>query len=685
MDCLHVKNLSKTVGGPGASFAVRDISFTAVPGEITLLIGRSGAGKSTLLDMLGGLSVPDGGVIRYGDTGLWPGSKQSVREARRKLALVFQHPHEQLFAATVRGEFHYTLRPFKLSREEREIRTAEALELFGLGPELLDERPHELSGGTQRRAALASVFASRPRWLLLDEPTAGLDHEAAARLTGTLRDWTRRTGGGALVATHDLDAFLPVADRIVMLSQGTVVHDCTPAELAARPAMLRDAGLLLPEALALGSLLRRHGVDVPAGLPAPEDTARAIAAVLAAGARRGNGADAAAGISAPGDRAAQAESAAASAHAPVCAGSVAREAALCGSVGASAASGSRAAAAGAVSAGPLECGRRVTPAIQDDSSAAVTVQAGTPDGTPEAARSPEFGTQPSSAVSGTAPKTVQAGTSADERSPSSDSGPSPAMEPSTPDLTVGRLFDPRTFWIGYVLLSAGILLQHSLIGLAVSAAVTAAAVLLSQVPFRAVWKPLRAFLIFTGLSAVIAGLTIGAGQGGSPIGFDPQAALSAVRALSNLMLVLVLGVLFPLTVGYLRMKQGVEQGLAFLGRLKFPVEAIALTASLMFRFIPLIGGQWNRFGRIAKARGQGRSGKIGIGLAEFRIMALPFMFSLIRMADEFSTALEIRGYSRTGGRRTRSLTLRMKARDYAVMGVFLLVFLCLAALAGILG
>ncbi|MGW9124829.1 ATP-binding cassette domain-containing protein [Paenibacillus chitinolyticus] len=664
MDCLHVKNLSKTVGGPDASFAVRDVSFMAVPGEITLLIGRSGAGKSTLLDMLGGLSVPDEGVIRYGDTGLWPGSKQSVREARRKLALVFQHPHEQLFAATVRGEFHYTLRPFKLSREEREARTAESLELFGLGPELLDERPHELSGGTQRRAALASVFASRPRWLLLDEPTAGLDHEAAARLTGTLRDWTRRTGGGALVATHDLDAFLPLADRIVMLSQGTVVHDCTPAELAARPAMLGDAGLLLPEALALGSLLRRHGVDVPAGLPAPEETARAIAAVLAAGARRGQGTDAAAGLSAPEERAAQAESAAASAHASVCAGSASREAVLCGSVGASAASGRGAAAAGAVSAGPFERGRRVTPAIEDDSSAAETVQAGTPDRTPEEARSPESGTQPASAASGT-------------------SAPEAAPRPRA--LTVGRLFDPRTFWIGYVLLSAGILLQHSLIGLAVSAALTAAAVLLSQVPFRAVWKPLRAFLIFTGLSAVIAGLTLGAGQGGSPVGFDPHAALSAVRALSNLMLVLVLGVLFPLTVGYLRMKQGVEQGLAFLGKLKFPVEAIALTASLMFRFIPLIGGQWNRFGRIAKARGQGRSGKSGLGLAEFRIMALPFMFSLIRMADEFSTALEIRGYSRTGGRRTRSLTLRMKARDYAAMGVFLLVFLCLAALAGILG
>ncbi|MCY9589458.1 cobalt transport protein [Paenibacillus chitinolyticus] len=664
MDYLYVKNLSKTVGGPDASFAVRDVSFTAVPGEITLLIGRSGAGKSTLLDMLGGLSVPDGGVIRYGDTGLWPGSKQSVREARRKLALVFQHPHEQLFAATVRGEFHYTLRPFKLSGEEREARTAEALELFGLGPELLDERPHELSGGTQRRAALASVFASRPRWLLLDEPTAGLDHEAAARLTGTLRDWTRRTGGGALVATHDLDAFLPVADRIVMLSQGTVVHDCTPAELAARPAMLGDAGLLLPEALALGSLLRWHGVDVPAGLPAPEETARAIAAALAAGARRGHGANADAGLSAPEERAAQAESAAASAHASVCAGSASREAMLCGSVGASAASGSQAAAAGAGSAGPFECGRGVTPAIEDDSSAAETVQAGTSDRTPEEVRSPESGTQPASAASGTS---------------------APAAAPRPRALTVGRLFDPRTFWIGYVLLSAGILLQHSLIGLAVSAALTAAAVLLSQVPFRAVWKPLRAFLIFTGLSAVIAGLTLGAGQGGSPVGFDPHAALSAVRALSNLMLVLVLGVLFPLTVGYLRMKQGVEQGLAFLGKLKFPVEAIALTASLMFRFIPLIGGQWNRFGRIAKARGQGRSGKSGLGLAEFRIMALPFMFSLIRMADEFSTALEIRGYSRTGGRRTRSLTLRMKARDYAAMGVFLLVFLCLAALAGILG
>ncbi|MBV6714550.1 ATP-binding cassette domain-containing protein [Paenibacillus chitinolyticus] len=644
MDYLHVKNLSKTVGGPDTSFAVRDVSFTAVAGEITLLIGRSGAGKSTLLDMLGGLSVPDGGGIRYGDTELWPGSKQSAREARRKLALVFQHPHEQLFAATVRGEFDYTLRPFKLSGEEREARIAEALELFGLGPELLDERPHELSGGTQRRAALASVFASRPRWLLLDEPTAGLDHEAAARLTGTLRSWTRRTGSGALVATHDLDAFLPVADRIVMLSQGTVVHDCTPAELAARPAMLGDAGLLPPEALALGSLLRRHGVDVPAGLPAPEETAQAIAAVLAARARRGQGADAAAGLSAPG--------LAASADAPASPGSASREAVLCGSPP-TFASDRATAPVGVVSAGSFECGIPAdSPAIEGDSSAA---------------------------------ETVQAGTSADDPFPSSGSGPFPAMEPSPPALPIGRRFDPRTFWIGYVLLSAGILLQKSLIGLAVSAAITAAAVLLSQVPFRAVWKPLRAFLIFMGLSAVIAGLTIGAGQGESPIGFDPQAALAAVRALSNLMLVLVLGVLFPLTVGYLRMKQGVEQGLAVLAGLKFPVEAVALTASLMFRFIPLIGGQWNRFGRIAKARGQGRSGKSGLGLAEFRIMALPFMFSLIRMADEFSTALEIRGYSRTGGRRARSRTLRTQARDYAAMGVFLLIFLCLAVLADILG
>jgi len=441
---------------------------------------------------------------------------------------------------------------------------------------------------------------------------------------------------------------------------------------------------------------------VPAGLPAPEETARAIAAALAAGARRGHGAAASAGLSAPEERAAQTESAAASAHASAFAGSASREAALCGSVGATAASGSRADAAVAVSAGPLECGRRVTPAIRDDSSAVQTVRAGTPDRIPEEALSPDSGTQSSAAASGTSVlETVPAGTFGGDRSSArvsrpanaadgvpaipAVSGPFPETAPRPRALTVGCLFDPRTFWIGYVLLSAGILLQHSLIGLAVSAAVTLAAVLLSQVPFRAVWKPLRAFLIFTGLSALIAGLTIGAGQGGSPVGFEPQAALSAVRALSNLMLVLILGVLFPLTVGYLRMKQGVEQGLAFLGRLKFPVEAVALTASLMFRFIPLIGGQWNRFGRIAKARGQGRSGKIGIGLTEFRIMALPFMFSLIRMADEFSTALEIRGYSRTGGRRTRSLTLRMNLRDYAAMGVFLLVFLCLAALAGILG
>ncbi|WP_068775315.1 ATP-binding cassette domain-containing protein [Paenibacillus sp. FJAT-26967] len=694
---LKVENVSKQ-GEAASDFRLEildGISFAADRGGITLILGRSGSGKSTLLDVAGGLSVPDQGSVWVGGESLWQHSSAS-RDIRRKLAMVFQQPEEQLFAATVQREFDYTLKPQRLSAGQADRRIREALQQMGLGPDLLGQSPHELSGGTKRRVALAAVFAAAPEWLLLDEPTAGLDHEAAAVLVRTVREWTHRTGGGALIATHDLDAFLPVADRIVMLSRGRVVHDCTRDELARRPELLRDGGLQLPEALALGSWLRRQGAAVPPGFPAPAQMARAIADAL-----RASAAGSGQGINATTGGAPILPEAAVSGNKPV-----PNEPAESATAGHAAAHARSVTASGPVSGQPAG----VKPALQEPKEPAAPAAhvlgapntCSLPDKQPSddsPAAPEELTAMPLAAqVPGVAPGFLQgsgheqetyassylqtgmsAGAADAKPMGSCDLNPSGSHKDSgSAPVRIGHILDPRTFWIGYILLSAGILMQRTPAGLAAAAIVTAVAVLLSRVPAAVIWRPLRAFLIFMLISGVIAGISLPLGSGGSRwVSFNPAAALEAVRGLLGIMLVLILGVLFPQLIGYLRMKRGVEQGLHFLTRFKLPVEAVALTASLMFRFIPLIQAQWVRFGRIARARGQGRSRKEGIGLGEFRIMAIPFVVSLIRMADEFSTALELRGYSRTGEARTRSFTLKMQKSDYMALFIFLLVFIAL--------
>ncbi|MVP00135.1 ATP-binding cassette domain-containing protein [Paenibacillus lutrae] len=689
---LKVENVSKQ-GEATSDFRLEildGISFAADKGGITLILGRSGSGKSTLLDVAGGLSVPDQGSVWVDGESLWH-QNSADRNIRRKLAMVFQQPEEQLFAATVQREFDYTLKPQRLSAAQADKRIREALQQMGLGPNLLGQSPHELSGGTKRRVALSVVFAAAPEWLLLDEPTAGLDHEAAAGLVRTVRTWTHRTGGGALIATHDLDAFLPVADRIVMLSRGRVVHDCTRDELARHPELLRDAGLQPPEALALGSWLRRHGAAVPPGWPAPAQMARAAAQAL-----RASAAWSGQGITAPAGGAV---------ILPEAAGSGGRPAP--DEPAGSAAPGHGAARADSVPAGGLGSKQpaEAKPALQEPEEPAVHVQGASntgslPDKRPAddslAAPVELTAAQLPARVPGAAPGFQQcsgreqeyvssslqpgmhAGAVDAKPTESCELNPSGSLKDANSAVPIGHRLDPRTFWIGYILLSAGILMQRTPAGLAAAAIVTAVAVLLSRVPLAVVWRPLRAFLIFMLISGVIAGISLPLGSGGSRwVSFNPGAALEAVRGLLGIMLVLILGVLFPQLIGYLRMKRGVEQGLHFLTRFKLPVEAVALTASLMFRFIPLIQAQWVRFGRIARARGQGRSRKAGIGLGEFRIMAIPFVVSLIRMADEFSTALELRGYSRTGEARTRSFTLQMQKSDYKALFIFVLVFILL--------
>ena len=233
-------------------------------GETTLLIGRTGAGKSTLLDLLAGLRTPNAGQILLENDGAF--RVASARDLRNLTTLSFQSPEEQLFASEVRGELSYTLRPFRLTAAERHRRMTSALARAGLSPAWLARNPLLQSTGQKRRIALACAFAPLTPWLLLDEPTAGLDPAARAAFVRHFEAWRDGAGDGAgcgaIIATHDLSAMLPVADRVIILKQGRIAADCSPDQLRADPAPLQAAGVGLPPEFAARRLLCALGVQL---------------------------------------------------------------------------------------------------------------------------------------------------------------------------------------------------------------------------------------------------------------------------------------------------------------------------------------------------------------------------------------------------------------------------------------
>ncbi|MCY0876237.1 MAG: ATP-binding cassette domain-containing protein [Firmicutes bacterium] len=204
---------------------LRGIDLRIRKGELTLLVGDTGAGKTSLLETVAGLWAPAKGQVYISDHPLYIGAKPNTA-ALRNVSLAMQHAEKQLFAPTVQAELFYSLQIEKDStREDRMARCVEALMAVSLSPDLLPMAPLHLSGGQKRKVALASALVTKPQWLMMDEPTAALDSASAEQVVSSTVRLVRDDGIGLLVATHDLDLWLPHADRVIMLSGGQVMAD----------------------------------------------------------------------------------------------------------------------------------------------------------------------------------------------------------------------------------------------------------------------------------------------------------------------------------------------------------------------------------------------------------------------------------------------------------------------------
>ncbi len=214
-------------------------------GELVAIAGRSGAGKSTLLTILKGLLRPSAGSVAVRGVDPWAERQPELFDP---IGYVFQHPERQLFAATVRADVGFGLRSAGLSDEELAARVDASLQTVGLDPaEFGEHSPFALSGGQQRRVTFAGVFVTGPGVLILDEPTAGLDHPSRERLFGILAD-ARARDLCVLWVSHRLEEILEHADRLVVLDRGRVAADGRPSEVLADELLRTRLGWpLLPE------------------------------------------------------------------------------------------------------------------------------------------------------------------------------------------------------------------------------------------------------------------------------------------------------------------------------------------------------------------------------------------------------------------------------------------------------
>lgn len=235
--------------------ALDGVSVDVTSGELVLVVGPSGSGKSTLMMALAALMRPDRGELTVDGDDVWAGD---VAAFRRRLGVLFQFPERQLFGSDVQEEIGFASVMAGAPPKVVATRVRAGLDAVGLDERFLGLSPFGLSGGEQRRVALAAALASEPEILLLDEPTAGLDAGGRDALLELLRRLVDE-GRGALIVSHDAAELLAVADRAILLEAGRVAWQGPAVALRTAPSEARRLGLALAAEDMVAATLRERG------------------------------------------------------------------------------------------------------------------------------------------------------------------------------------------------------------------------------------------------------------------------------------------------------------------------------------------------------------------------------------------------------------------------------------------
>ncbi|MBR6683137.1 MAG: energy-coupling factor transporter ATPase [Firmicutes bacterium] len=274
---IEVKNLTYIydAGTPNEKIALQDVNLTIHKGEFVGIIGHTGSGKSTLIQHMNGLVRPTKGQIICDGEDIFEEpnakSKKQVRalkgakmkRIRQKVGLVFQYPEHQLFEMTVAKDIAFGPNNLGLDQEEIDRRVDEAMKMVGLKEKYKEKSPFELSGGQKRRVAIASVLAMKPEYLILDEPTAGLDPKGRDDILAQIQKLQKEQGIAVILVSHSMEDVAKYVDRIIAMGKGSVQFDGTPEDVFAHAEELKQIGLGVPQVTELGMQLAEKGFDVP--------------------------------------------------------------------------------------------------------------------------------------------------------------------------------------------------------------------------------------------------------------------------------------------------------------------------------------------------------------------------------------------------------------------------------------
>ncbi len=254
---IEIKNVSYTYmkKTPFEKTALQDISFSVKEKDFLAIAGHTGSGKSTLIQIIAGLIDLESGAVEI------DGESVKNKSARQKIGMVFQYPEYQLFEETVEKDIAFGPGNLGMSADEISKRVDDAMKMVDLDENLKTASPFELSGGQKRRVAIAGILALKPKYLILDEPTAGLDPKAKKKLLSEIKR-LHRSGVTVIFVSHSMEDIAALASRVIVLAQGKILFEGTPRKLFGQAEILERAGLMPPPVTQLMLELRRAGFNV---------------------------------------------------------------------------------------------------------------------------------------------------------------------------------------------------------------------------------------------------------------------------------------------------------------------------------------------------------------------------------------------------------------------------------------
>lgn len=268
---LSTENLSFTY--PDGTQALKNINIEIEKGEKVAIIGPNGAGKSTLFSHFNGLTEPTSGCVKIEGKPI-SFEKDELLKVRQKVGIVFQDPNDQLFAPTVKEDIAFGPMNLGLSYDEVEKRVEDALKMVGM-ENYENKTPHHLSGGQQKRIAIAGIIAMKPELMILDEPTAGLDPDGVEKVLNIMNQLNEE-GMTLIISSHDIDMISKYADKIFVLYNGEIIESGNKNKIFSDMELLKKAHLRTPITTEILYNLKESGLNVNTEKISVEDTCAEI-------------------------------------------------------------------------------------------------------------------------------------------------------------------------------------------------------------------------------------------------------------------------------------------------------------------------------------------------------------------------------------------------------------------------